>query len=564
MAGQRSCRWRGRRAGALRVLDGSGGRRHVPAARRSGARCRHGARGSRAPPPPRAGPGGAASCADPRVDRSPGRIVARDPAPRRRSRPRPRTAAPSAIAGLGRAGGLDAQPPRGVSPSHDRGTGGRPGTAPIGAFSARIDLHGALPDGGAWRVAPDIERRPHPCHRAVAAHHVAHPRRPACRCRRCADLATATRRLVTLTRNAAATVASGVVDPLSRTARSRDGDRVRRRVRPAPGGDARGDGPARSALSVATPPPLAEAARAASYPAGQCPRAGSAGRIVRLGRSGVGVVDLPRLVRRPSDGRLRPADARRVPGRDGVQPAVRDGHPRGRLDRRPGSSDGPTTATCSARRPLPGCAARRHHDQGRMTSAIVLGGASTPSGRTSCWPTSTAAPSSTTRSTPRRIANPIVVVIAPDAPPPPIPAGLEHQVVMRDSIRHGGPLAGLATGLVARRHRPWPDEDRPHRRRRHATSCPGCSLLVAVDEDPAIGGAVLEADPPRARSPSGRRSPRRSRAGPARGPQAPCAPRPAVVAVSLRAHGGPRPGRAHRRSTARKTSNEVDGDSRSP
>jgi molybdopterin-guanine dinucleotide biosynthesis protein A len=98
------------------------------------------------------------------------------------------------------------------------------------------------------------------------------------------------------------------------------------------------------------------------------------------------------------------------------------------------------------------------------------------------------------------IANPIVVVIAPDGPLPPIPAGLEHQVaITRDGIRHGGPLAGLAAGLVA-----LADIDRgfdapaivvggdmPH-------LVPGVlSLLAAaVDGDPAIGGAILGADPP--------------------------------------------------------------------
>jgi molybdopterin-guanine dinucleotide biosynthesis protein A len=98
------------------------------------------------------------------------------------------------------------------------------------------------------------------------------------------------------------------------------------------------------------------------------------------------------------------------------------------------------------------------------------------------------------------IANPIVVVIAPDAPPPPIPAGLEHQVtIMRDSIRHGGPLAGLATGLVA-----LADIDRGHDGTAlvvggdmpHLVPAVLALLAATVDADPAIGGASLEADPP--------------------------------------------------------------------
>ena len=98
------------------------------------------------------------------------------------------------------------------------------------------------------------------------------------------------------------------------------------------------------------------------------------------------------------------------------------------------------------------------------------------------------------------IANPVVLVIAPDAPPPPLPPGLERQVtIMRDDVLHGGPLAGLAAGLVA-----LADIDRgydgaalviggdmPH-------LVPGVLelLAAAVGDDALIGGAVLEADPP--------------------------------------------------------------------
>ena len=98
------------------------------------------------------------------------------------------------------------------------------------------------------------------------------------------------------------------------------------------------------------------------------------------------------------------------------------------------------------------------------------------------------------------IANPVIVVIAPGAPPPPIPAALTHHVsLMRDGIAYGGPLAGLAAGLVA-----LADIDRgfdapaivvggdmPH-------LVPGVLTLLAatVEADPATGGASLEADPP--------------------------------------------------------------------
>jgi len=98
------------------------------------------------------------------------------------------------------------------------------------------------------------------------------------------------------------------------------------------------------------------------------------------------------------------------------------------------------------------------------------------------------------------IANPIVLVIAPDAPPPPIPPGLERQVtIMRDSIVHGGPLAGLAAGLVALADFDRGDDgaalviggDMPY-------LVPGVLMLLAarVGDDALIGGAVLEADPP--------------------------------------------------------------------
>jgi molybdenum cofactor guanylyltransferase len=48
------------------------------------------------------------------------------------------------------------------------------------------------------------------------------------------------------------------------------------------------------------------------------------------------------------------------------------------------------------------------------------------------------------------VAGRIVVVIAPGGPVPDLPPALAHRiVVVRDAAPHGGPLAGLATGLEA-------------------------------------------------------------------------------------------------------------------
>ena len=48
------------------------------------------------------------------------------------------------------------------------------------------------------------------------------------------------------------------------------------------------------------------------------------------------------------------------------------------------------------------------------------------------------------------VADRIVVVIAPEAPSPPVPEALAARVVVaRDAAAHGGPLAGLAAGLAA-------------------------------------------------------------------------------------------------------------------
>ena len=98
------------------------------------------------------------------------------------------------------------------------------------------------------------------------------------------------------------------------------------------------------------------------------------------------------------------------------------------------------------------------------------------------------------------IANPVVVVIAPDAVSPPVPSSLAHQVtVMRDALAHRGPLAGLAAGLVA-----LGDVDRGYDAAAVVVGGDMPNLVpavlellaAAVDADAAAGAATLEVDPP--------------------------------------------------------------------
>ena len=104
-----------------------------------------------------------------------------------------------------------------------------------------------------------------------------------------------------------------------------------------------------------------------------------------------------------------------------------------------------------------------------------------------------------------QVADPLVVVVSPDAPSPSVPAGLGVEVVpARDLVAHQGPLAGLVGGLAALGS--WasaegegaaPDVvllvagDMP-------SLVPGVLALLAreLDADPALGAASLEADPP--------------------------------------------------------------------
>ena len=91
----------------------------------------------------------------------------------------------------------------------------------------------------------------------------------------------------------------------------------------------------------------------------------------------------------------------------------------------------------------------------------------------------------------------IVLVLAPDAGVPPLPPELADRItIARDPAAHGGPLAGLATGLGAIADRAPAiglvvGADMP----RLAPAV--LQLLVAALEDePGTGAAVLDADPP--------------------------------------------------------------------
>ena len=126
-----------------------------------------------------------------------------------------RRPSPGAVAGGGIV--LDAVPPRGVSRRRlSPPRAAALATHPAGSADARLELHGALPVGGAWRLAPDVERALRDrAIELVAAHRRAHPDAsgvPLTDVR--ADLALAARRLATLGRDEAATVADGVVDRL--------------------------------------------------------------------------------------------------------------------------------------------------------------------------------------------------------------------------------------------------------------------------------------------------------------------------------------------------------------
>jgi selenocysteine-specific elongation factor len=183
---------------------------------------------------------------------------------------------------------LDPAPPRGVS--RRRLTEARAlalATPPVGGVDARLALHGALRRDGGWRIAPDVERAvADRAAAAVAAHHAAEPESPglpiaALR----AELARWVRRTITLTRQAADEIARVAVERLLADGDlARDGDRVRDAGRAAglPPATLEAMDRLEAALSVAGPPSLAAAARAAGCPPEGILALEAAGRIVRI------------------------------------------------------------------------------------------------------------------------------------------------------------------------------------------------------------------------------------------------------------------------------------------
>jgi len=104
-----------------------------------------------------------------------------------------------------------------------------------------------------------------------------------------------------------------------------------------------------------------------------------------------------------------------------------------------------------------------------------------------------------------QVADPVVVVVSPDAPSPSVPSDLRVEVVpARDLVAHQGPLAGLVGGLAALLS--WAEAD-------GGGAAPDVVLLVAgdmptldpgvlamlaetLDADRLLGAVCLETDPP--------------------------------------------------------------------
>ncbi len=183
---------------------------------------------------------------------------------------------------------LDPAPPRGVSRRRlTRARAAALAAEPVGSWPARLDVHGALRDSGRWRLAVDVDAAlGDRAREIVEAHHAAHPDArgvpiPALR----ADLALLARRLVSLDRVGAETVARVVEDRLlAEVVLARDGDRIRdagREAGLAPGTLAAMDR-LEAVLSVAAPPSLEAAARGAGCPADGLRALEATGRIVRL------------------------------------------------------------------------------------------------------------------------------------------------------------------------------------------------------------------------------------------------------------------------------------------
>jgi selenocysteine-specific elongation factor len=172
---------------------------------------------------------------------------------------------------------LDVAPPRGVS--RRRQTPARVAVLAAGREGARLDLHGALTEGGRTVLAPDV--------RVIAgeAATAAVPEAASLGSVRTAVAATL-RRVVTVSREQALLAAAPVVDDLVAAGRLvREGETIRQ-----PGSVGRIADPALAAamdrlealLAVTAPPPLADAARAAGCPAEGVRALERAARIVVL------------------------------------------------------------------------------------------------------------------------------------------------------------------------------------------------------------------------------------------------------------------------------------------
>lgn len=182
---------------------------------------------------------------------------------------------------------LDPLPPRGVS--RRRLTPERAATlaADPGRRTARLDLHGSLPDGAGRVLAPDVAAAlGRDAARIVAEHHAAHPESSGLALAILRqELARIARRLVTLDRGAADLVARAVVaDAVAAGALARDGEAVRDASRAGglPPDVVAAMGRVEASLAVPAPPSLSEAARAAGCPPEGIRALEAANRIVRL------------------------------------------------------------------------------------------------------------------------------------------------------------------------------------------------------------------------------------------------------------------------------------------
>ncbi|HET7829267.1 MAG TPA: selenocysteine-specific translation elongation factor, partial [Candidatus Limnocylindrales bacterium] len=164
---------------------------------------------------------------------------------------------------------LDPVPPRGIS--RRRLTPERTAALVAGGADARLDLHGALVEADEVRLAPDVEAALREAAvENVRAYHDADPSSPglplpALR----STLAARARRLATLDRAAADRVARHVIDnTVADGVLARDGDRLRDPAKAAglPRDVLEAMDRLETALSVAAPPPLADAARSAGCP----------------------------------------------------------------------------------------------------------------------------------------------------------------------------------------------------------------------------------------------------------------------------------------------------------